>query len=59
MYESEEDHTGGKNTYWGLRAINAICWANLAKNIYRFRIFRTIFWMIPTFLSYNAYTAFY
>ena len=42
-----------------MRAFNAICWLNVAKNIYRFRIFRTVLWMIPTLLSYQSASAFY
>ena len=59
MFESDEDHTGGKKWYWALRGLNAFCWANVGKNIYRFRPFRTVFWMVPTLLSYQAYRAFY
>jgi hypothetical protein len=59
VFESDEDHTGGKKWYWALRGLNAFCWANVGKNIYRFRPFRTVFWMVPTLLSYQAYRAFY
>jgi hypothetical protein len=59
LYECEEDHTGGKKWYWTLRGVNALCWANVAKNIYRFRPFRTVFWMIPTLMTYQSYNAFY
>ncbi len=41
-----------------VRALNAFCWLNLLKNIYRFRIIRTILWMIPTFLSHQSVSGF-
>ena len=41
--------------YYGLIAFNAFCCANVAKNIYRLRIFRTILWMIPSLYSYRLF----
>lgn len=43
-----------KRYYYISLGVNLFCWANLVKNIYRFRIFRTCFWALPTFLSHLA-----
>ena len=62
LYECENDDIKGKKWYNGLRLANAFCWLNLLKNVYRFRIIRTIFWMIPTIftqLSKNAFREHY
>jgi len=37
-----------------VQALNAFCWLNLLKNVYRFRIIRTILWMGPTLLTHLA-----
>lgn len=44
--------------YYAIRIFNAFCWLNVLKNIYRFRIIRTILWMIPSIASYPIYKAF-
>ena len=38
--------------------MNALCWLNLLKNVYRFRIFRTFLWGIPTALTQVAVSGF-
>ena len=58
LYECDKEHKQGKTYYYSVRAINVFCWLNLMKNVYRFRIFRTILWGIPTLISHTAYRGF-
>lgn len=58
LYECDTEHLSGKNYYIFVRALNFFCWANVCKNIYRMRLFRTLLWGIPTFLSHLAVSGF-
>ena len=58
LYECDTEHKSGKKYYYGVQALNAFCWLNLIKNIYRFRIIRTILWMVPTLFSHLAASGF-
>ena len=58
LYECEEEHKEGKKYYWIVRGLNAFCWLNLFKNVYRFRPVRTILWGVPVALSQIAVNGF-
>lgn len=38
--------------YYTVRTTNALCWLNLLRSVYKFRIIRTILWMIPTMVTH-------
>jgi len=58
LYECEQEHYHGKRYYMMARGLNLFCWANLIKNIYRLRLFRTLLWCIPTLFTQNAVVGF-
>jgi hypothetical protein len=58
LYECDKEHLSGKKYYYICQGVNVFCWLNLLKNVYRFRIFRTILWMPFTLLSHLAASSF-
>lgn len=58
LYEASPEHVSGRRFYYFVNAVNVFCWYSLLKNIYRLRLFRALFWMIPTAFSTNGVVGF-
>ena len=58
LYDCDKEHLQGRNYHYILQGINIFCWLNVVKNVYRFRVIRTAFWLMPALVTQAAANGF-